>query len=160
MQVREQWLTSDAPTVLTADLLWADRLAQNLKSSLIMIEKSIFFFLGHGWKNLSNVIFFFFFLCPGWKKMSQMWHYFSSTSFIVKLMYVWYTCNRCVKQHERICDGSGLRYACLYSYSPFLLVLGEVSKLWHSFNVIKVWIKNHIGSQHWGFSSCPFNGNK
>lgn len=121
-------------------------------------KKHFFFFLGHGWKNLSNVIFFF--LCPGWKKMSQMWHYFSTTSFIVKLMYVWYTCNRCVKQHERICDGSGLRYACLYSYSPFLLVLGEVSKLWHSFNVIKVWIKNHIGSQHWGFSSCPFNGNK
>lgn len=38
----EQWLTSDAPTVLTADLLWADRLAQDLKSSLIMIKKLFF----------------------------------------------------------------------------------------------------------------------
>lgn len=58
MQVRgEQWLTSDAPTVLTPDLLWADRLAQNLKSSLIMIKKHFFM----PWlkkKRVSNVTLF------------------------------------------------------------------------------------------------------
>lgn len=137
----EQWLTSDAPTVLTPDLLWADRLAQNLKSSLIMIKKHFFM--------------------PWLKKKSLKCDIISALPlFVIKLIYVWYTCNRCVKQHEHKRDGSGLRYSCSYSYSPFLLVLGEVSKLWHSFNVIKVWIKTHIGSQHRGFSSSPFNGNK
>ncbi len=84
-----------------------------------------------------------------------------TTSVVLKLMYAWYMHNRCDKQHEHICDGEGLQYSCSYSHSPFLLLLGEVSELWHTFNVIKVWIKTRIGSQDKrGFFSFPFNGNK
>lgn len=55
MQVRgEQWLTSDTPTVLTADLLWADRLAQKLNYDW----KAFYFFYALAEKNVSNVTLF------------------------------------------------------------------------------------------------------